>query len=86
MSPKADGAQVRLLKSIGVLDLDAAEVPAYIKALLNDLHLHHVSGYVDELYTEVREVRNRLDVLSIMESTHVSVGIASQALDLTSYI
>ena len=32
------------------------------------------SGYVDELDTEVRDVRYRLDVLSIMESTHVSVG------------
>jgi hypothetical protein len=26
-------------------------VPAYIKALLNDLHLPYVGGVIDELYT-----------------------------------
>jgi hypothetical protein len=72
MSVKADGAHLRLLKSVEALDLDVAEVPAYIKALLNDLHLHHVGGYVDELYTDVKDVRNRLGLLSIMESTHAA--------------
>lgn len=72
MSPKAAGAHLRLLKSIDALDLDAAELPAYIKALLNDLHLPYVGGYVDELYAEVTDVPRRLALLRVMENTHVA--------------
>lgn len=67
MSPRSDSAHLRLLKSIDALELDSAEVPAYIKALLNDLHLPYVGGYVDEMYTDVRDVPARLALLNVME-------------------
>ncbi|MGH9347911.1 MAG: hypothetical protein ACRD26_11675 [Vicinamibacterales bacterium] len=72
MSQKADGAHVQLLKSLDALELDSAMVPAYIKALLNDLHLPYVGGIVDELYTKVTNASERLAVLRIMEAEHVS--------------
>ena len=56
MSPKAKGAHMQLLKSIDALELESAMVPAYIKAVLNDLHLPYVGGVIDELYTEVTDV------------------------------
>ena len=74
MSQKADGAHVQLLKSLDALELEPAMVPAYIKALLNDLHLPYVGGVIDELYTEVTNASERLAVLGIMEDEHLSYG------------
>ena len=74
MSQKADGAHVQLLKSLDALELEPAMVPAYIKALLNDLHLPYVGGVIDELYTEVTNASERLAVLGIMDDEHLSYG------------
>jgi hypothetical protein len=74
MSQKADGAHVQLLKSLDALELEPAMVPAYIKALLNDLRLPYVGGVIDELYTEVTNASERLAVLGIMEDEHLSYG------------
>lgn len=79
MSQNADGAHVELLKSLDALKLDSAMVPAYIKALLNDLHLPYVGGIVDELYTEVTNASERLAVLRIMEDEHVSYTADDEA-------
>ena len=72
MSDKAVGAHVRMLKSIDALDFDPPMVPGCIKALLNDLHLHHVGGVVDELYLDVTDKGKRFAMLDLMESEHVA--------------
>jgi hypothetical protein len=72
MSEKAAGDHLRLLKSIDALDLDPPMVPGCIKALLNDLHLHHVGGVVDELYLDVKDKAERFAVLGLMEDEHVA--------------
>ena len=61
------------------LDLDPAMVPSYIQALLNDAHLLYVEGEVDELYTEVADVRERLNFLRIMDSEYLSYGKEDEA-------
>lgn len=72
LSSKSDGAHKRLISSVDALELDPAMVPNYIKALLNDLHLPDVGGYVDELYTDVQDVPGRLAFLGIVDDEHVS--------------
>lgn len=54
-------------------------VPSYIQALLNDAHLLYVEGEVDELYTEVADVRERLNFLRIMDSEYLSYGEEDEA-------
>jgi hypothetical protein len=54
------------------LELDSAMVPAYTKALLNDLHLPYVGGIVDELHTEVAD--------ATPSHPHVTGHIADEAL------
>ena len=68
-----------LLIAVGALDLDPAMVPSYIQALLNDAHLLYVEGEVDELYTEVADVRERLNFLRIMDSEYLSYGEEDEA-------
>lgn len=72
MSEKASGAHVRMLRSIDALDFDPPMVPACIKALLNDLHLHHVGGVVDELYLDVKDKAERFGILGLMEDEHAA--------------
>lgn len=68
------GDHIELLRSFGALDLDPAEAPAHIKALLNDDHLHYVQGEVECAYEEVTNVKERLEMLSIMTNEHLSYG------------
>lgn len=74
MSENSSGGHVELLKSLGALDLDPAEVPNHIKALLNDDHLHYVEGEVECAYEDISNVKERLDVLSLMTNEHLSYG------------
>lgn len=74
MSDMASGGHVKLLKSFGALDLDPAEVPNHIKALLNDDHLHYVQGEVECAYEDVANVKERLEMLSLMTNEHLSYG------------
>lgn len=71
MSPKASGPHVDLLRSFEPLNFDPAMVPNYIQALLNDAYLPHVGDEVDELYTEVDNVRERLEFLRIMDNEYL---------------
>jgi hypothetical protein len=71
MSPKSAGPHVELLRTFEALDLDPAMAPNYIQALLNDTHLPFVEGEVDELYTEVANVRERLQFLEIMGNEYL---------------
>ena len=79
MSDKSKGPHKDLLIAVGALDLDPAMVPSYIQAILNDAHLLYVEGEVDELYTEVADVRERLNFLRIMDSEYLSYGEEDEA-------
>ena len=74
MSENSSGGHTCLIKSIGALDLDPAEVPNHIKALLNDDHLHYVEGEVECAYQEVDNVKERLEILNLMTNEHLSYG------------
>jgi hypothetical protein len=79
MSEKSKGPHRDFLEMFEALNLDPAMVPNYIQALLNDAHLPFVEGEVDELYTEVSNVRERLDFLSVMDNEHLSYGEQGEA-------
>ena len=74
MSENSSGDHTGLIKSIGALNLDPAEVPNHIKALLNDDHLHYVEGEVECAYEDVDNVKERLEILSVMTNEHLSYG------------
>ena len=79
MSEKASGDHVDLLRSVEALDFDPAMAPNYIQALLNDDYLPYVEGEVDELYTELENVRERLEFMSIIDNEHLSYGGEDEA-------
>ena len=83
MSDKAAGPHIRMLKSIDALDLDPPMVPASIKALLNDEHLHHVGGVVDELYLDVKDKGARFALLDVMENEDAAYGFDKEDEDET---
>ncbi len=72
MDPKSSGRHIDLLRSFGSLELDPAMTPDYIKALLNDTQLPFVEGEIDELYTEVKNVRERLEFLEVIDNDYLS--------------
>jgi hypothetical protein len=72
MSPNSNGPHIDLLRSFEALELDPSMAPNYIQALLNDASLPFVEGEVDELYTEVKDVRARLEFLGIMDNEYLS--------------
>jgi len=79
MSEKTSGPHIDLLRSFEALDFDPEMVPNYIRALLNESYLPYVGGEVDELYTEVKNVRERLDFMSIIDSEYLSYNEEGQA-------
>lgn len=72
MSPGAGGPHIELLRSYGALDLDEGMIPNYIQALLNDRALPFVDELIDELYTEVENVGERLRFVGIMDNEYLS--------------
>jgi hypothetical protein len=72
MSSDSFGEHIDLLRSFGSLDLDPEEAPNYIKALLHDDHLNYVQGEVECAYEEVSNIKERLEMLSIMTSVYFS--------------
>ena len=74
MDRKSSGRHIDLLRSFGSLELDPAMTPDYIKALLSDAHLPSVEGEIDELYTEVKNVSERLEFLEVMDNDYLSYG------------
>lgn len=73
-SPKSDGPHKELMQSIEALDMDAAMLPNYIRAILNDRHLPFVEEIVDELYNEIDHVKDRLVLVSLFDNEHLSYG------------
>ncbi len=74
MNTKKSGNHLDLVRSFENLDMDPALTPLYIKALLNDVHLHLVAGEVDELYTEVKNITERFAFLDVMDNEHIYYG------------
>lgn len=74
MSQETSGEHIDFLRSIGALDLDPTEAPSHIKALLNDIHLHLVEEEVECAYEDVNNVKERLEMLSIMTNEYLSYG------------
>ena len=71
MNPNSRGPHIDLLRSFGSLELDPGLAANYIQALLNDASLPFVEEEIDELYTEVTNVRERLEFLGIMEMNRI---------------
>lgn len=74
MSSDSSSEHIDLLRSFGSLDLDPTEAPNHIKALLNDDHLHYVQGEIECAYEEVDNIKERLEMLSLMTNAHLSYG------------
>jgi hypothetical protein len=72
INPNTRGSHIDLLRSFDPLELDSSMAPNYIQALLNDVNLPFVEEEVDELYTEVSNVRERFEFIGIMDNEHLS--------------
>ena len=72
MSEKSKGPHKDILETVEALNLDPTMVPHYIKALLNDAHFPYAGGEVEELYTEIANVRERRNFLSVMDNEYLS--------------
>jgi hypothetical protein len=72
MHPASHSPHIDLLRSFDALKLDPGLSPVYIQALLNDASLRYVEDEVDDAYTEVTNVRERLDFLEIVDNEHLS--------------
>jgi hypothetical protein len=70
--PQYGCPHIKLLRSYDALDLDEGMIPNYIKALLNDRELWFVGEEIDELYTEVENVGERLEFIGIMDNEYLS--------------
>lgn len=68
MNTKTKGDHIDLLREYGSLELDPEMAPYYIKALLNDIHLPSVAGEIDELYTDVKNVGERIKFLKVIDN------------------
>jgi hypothetical protein len=79
MNPKSQGSHIDLLRSFDALNLDPDLAPNYIQALLNDTSLQYVEDEVDELYIEVKNIRERLNFLEIVDSKHISYDSEDEA-------
>lgn len=79
MSSKACGGHVELLRSFEALDLDEGMTPNYIQALLRDGALPFVGDEIDELYTDVENVGERLEFINIIDNEYLSYEPESEA-------
>ncbi|MBF0620835.1 MAG: hypothetical protein HQL54_02795 [Magnetococcales bacterium] len=70
---KSGGAHFNMMKSFGALDLDPARLPAYIKALLNDIHLPDVEEEVEVLYEELSNIQERFQKLNLIDCEYLGL-------------
>ena len=78
MNQNSKGAHIDLLRSYDALNLDTSMVPDYIKALLNDNALPFVDGEIDELYSDLTNVKERLQFIEVMDSEYLSYEIGGE--------
>ncbi len=72
MNPSVTSKHIELLRSQEPLDLDPSMAASYVKALLNDADLPYVEEAVDEAYTEISNVKERLQFLEVMDNDYIS--------------
>jgi hypothetical protein len=72
INPQSTGKHIDLIRSFEVLDFDPEMAPQYIKALVNESHLPMVEGEVDELYTEIENIGERISMVDIIDNEHLS--------------
>lgn len=74
MHPSSDDEHIAMIREYDPLPLDPGLAPAYIKALINDSpeHFGYVSGEVEEQYTDIDNVGERFQFLSIMDNEFLS--------------
>ena len=72
MNPAVKSRYIELLRDLEPLDMDVGMAPSYIRALLNDADLPFVEEAVDEAYTELSNVKDRLKFLEVMDSEHLA--------------
>jgi len=74
MHPKSSGGHIDLVRSFEPLDLEPDMTSSYMKALINDSHLHDIEGEIDELYFEIKDVGKRIELIEIIDSEYLSYG------------
>lgn len=72
MNQNTSGSHIDLLRSIEPLDFDEGQIPQYIQALLSDSALSFVGDEVDELYTDVEDIGERLQLIDIIDNEYLS--------------
>lgn len=66
------GSHIDFLRSFDALELDESMTPNYIQALFNDRALGLVGDEIDELYTDINNVKERLNFIEIMDKLYLS--------------
>jgi len=74
MNPKSQGGHINLLRSFDCLDLNPVFASSHIKALLNDRHLPYVMDELEEVYTEIENIRERFGMLGVIDNEYLSYG------------
>lgn len=80
ISKSVKNEHVDLLRSFGTLDLDPAETPDYIKALMSDVHMYSPRDKVECAYEEVENVNERLEQLTLL-TQYISFDEESDSSD-----
>lgn len=73
MNPEVKSKHLDSCRTLEVLPLDPETTPTYIKALFEDEALSLVEGEIDELYTDVSGVKERLEFLSIIDNDNIHI-------------
>ena len=72
INPSSNGRHISLLREFGSLQLDPGMTGSYIKALFDDNELRYVEGEIEELYSEISDVNDRLGFLGIIDSEYLA--------------
>lgn len=73
INPEVKSKYLKLYRTFETLPLDPDTVPTYIKALFEDESLSLVEGEIDELYTDISGVKDRLEFLSIIDNQNIHI-------------
>ena len=71
MNPATKGSHIDFVRSIPPLELDNTMTANYIQALLRDEALPYVGDEIDELYSEVQDVKERLQLVDLIDNEHM---------------
>lgn len=72
MNYKESVGHLKFVRSLEPLALDPGMAPDYVKALINDSNLHFVGDEIEELYTDVESVGERIRMIDIIDHSYLS--------------